>query len=199
MLAEAKAHGRLAQAGLAAASAPIVYASWDGEEPGLLGSTEWAETHAKELQQKAVVYVNSDTNASRLPVRGRQPFPAAPGQSGRGGRDRSGDASVSVQQRQRAFLEVHAAEQDASPKTQESAQTRGRKRRHSDRAAGLGFGLQRVPGTPRHRHAGCRLRRRGRSGRRVPLALRRLRALRPFRRSGLQVRSRAGARWPGTS
>jgi N-acetylated-alpha-linked acidic dipeptidase len=41
----------------------IIYLAWDGEEPGLLGSTEWAETHAAELQQKAVLYVNSDTNS----------------------------------------------------------------------------------------------------------------------------------------
>ncbi len=40
----------------------IVYAAWDGEEPGLLGSTEWAETHAAELRDKAVLYVNSDSN-----------------------------------------------------------------------------------------------------------------------------------------
>ena len=40
----------------------IIYAFWDGEEPGLLGSTEWAETHAKELQQHAVAYINSDGN-----------------------------------------------------------------------------------------------------------------------------------------
>jgi N-acetylated-alpha-linked acidic dipeptidase len=40
----------------------IVYCAWDGEEPGLLGSTEWAEEHAAELQQKAVVYINSDGN-----------------------------------------------------------------------------------------------------------------------------------------
>ena len=40
----------------------IVYCAWDGEEPGLLGSTEWVETHAAELQKKAVVYINSDTN-----------------------------------------------------------------------------------------------------------------------------------------
>ena len=32
------------------------------EEPGLIGSTEWAETHEAELQKKAVLYVNSDTN-----------------------------------------------------------------------------------------------------------------------------------------
>jgi N-acetylated-alpha-linked acidic dipeptidase len=40
----------------------IVYTVWDGEEPGLLGSTEWAETHADELRQKAAVYVNTDGN-----------------------------------------------------------------------------------------------------------------------------------------
>jgi N-acetylated-alpha-linked acidic dipeptidase len=40
-----------------------VYASWDGEEPGLVGSTEWAETHARELQSQAVLYLNSDENA----------------------------------------------------------------------------------------------------------------------------------------
>lgn len=40
----------------------IVYAAWDGEEPGLLGSTEWVETHADELKNKAAVYINSDTN-----------------------------------------------------------------------------------------------------------------------------------------
>ena len=40
----------------------IIYCAWDGEEPGLLGSTEWVEQHEKELQQKAVVYINSDGN-----------------------------------------------------------------------------------------------------------------------------------------
>lgn len=40
----------------------IVFTVWDGEEPGLLGSTEWAETHAEELRQKAAVYINSDSN-----------------------------------------------------------------------------------------------------------------------------------------
>lgn len=40
----------------------LVYCAWDGEEPGLLGSTEWVETHISELQQKAVVYINSDGN-----------------------------------------------------------------------------------------------------------------------------------------
>jgi N-acetylated-alpha-linked acidic dipeptidase len=40
----------------------IIYCWWDGEEPGLLGSTEWAEFHADELKQHAVAYINSDGN-----------------------------------------------------------------------------------------------------------------------------------------
>jgi N-acetylated-alpha-linked acidic dipeptidase len=40
----------------------IIYCAWDGEEPGLLGSTEWAETHADELRKHAVAYINSDSN-----------------------------------------------------------------------------------------------------------------------------------------
>jgi N-acetylated-alpha-linked acidic dipeptidase len=61
LMEEAKSLGALARAGWRP-DRTIIYASWDGEEPGLLGSTEWAETHAKELQDKAVVYINSDTN-----------------------------------------------------------------------------------------------------------------------------------------
>lgn len=41
----------------------LVYCAWDGEEPALLGSTEWVEDHANELQQKAVAYINSDGNS----------------------------------------------------------------------------------------------------------------------------------------
>lgn len=58
---EARAMGELVKQGWKP-KRTIVYCAWDGEEPGLLGSTEWAETHADELQKKAVVYINSDTN-----------------------------------------------------------------------------------------------------------------------------------------
>jgi N-acetylated-alpha-linked acidic dipeptidase len=61
VLAEAKAVGALARAG-EPPKRTIVYALWDGEEPGLLGSTAWSETHAEELGAKAAIYVNSDTN-----------------------------------------------------------------------------------------------------------------------------------------
>jgi N-acetylated-alpha-linked acidic dipeptidase len=40
----------------------IVYCAWDGEEPGLLGSVEWVETHLADLQKHAVAYINSDSN-----------------------------------------------------------------------------------------------------------------------------------------
>jgi N-acetylated-alpha-linked acidic dipeptidase len=61
MLDEAKALGDLLKTGWKP-KRTIVYCSWDGEEPGLIGSTEFAESHDKELQQKAVVYINSDSN-----------------------------------------------------------------------------------------------------------------------------------------
>ena len=38
----------------------IILALWDGEEWGLLGSTEWAEKHDAELRGKGVVYINTD-------------------------------------------------------------------------------------------------------------------------------------------
>jgi N-acetylated-alpha-linked acidic dipeptidase len=41
----------------------IIYCSWDGEEPSLIGSTEWVEHHKEELKQKVVAYINSDANA----------------------------------------------------------------------------------------------------------------------------------------
>ena len=62
LMAEAKAIGKLAQGGWRPRRT-LVYLSWDGEEPGLIGSTEWAETHAAELKTKAVLYLNSDVNA----------------------------------------------------------------------------------------------------------------------------------------
>lgn len=61
MLSEAKALGALVKSGWRP-KRTIVYASWDAEEPMLLGSTEWAEAHGKELQQKAIIYINTDGN-----------------------------------------------------------------------------------------------------------------------------------------
>jgi N-acetylated-alpha-linked acidic dipeptidase len=41
----------------------LVYCAWDGEEPGILGSTEWTEDHQAELRKKAVFYLNTDANS----------------------------------------------------------------------------------------------------------------------------------------
>ncbi|MDE3127848.1 MAG: M28 family peptidase, partial [Gemmatimonadota bacterium] len=60
-LEEARALGELYRQGWRP-KRTIIYAAWDGEEPGLLGSTEWAEEHAGELQQHAVAYINTDGN-----------------------------------------------------------------------------------------------------------------------------------------
>lgn len=60
-LEEARAMGELLKQGWRP-KRTIVYAAWDGEEHGLIGSTEWAEQHANELQEKAVLYINSDGN-----------------------------------------------------------------------------------------------------------------------------------------
>ena len=60
-LEEARALGELYKQGWRP-KRTIIYASWDGEEPGLLGSTEWAEAHADSLAAHAVAYLNSDTN-----------------------------------------------------------------------------------------------------------------------------------------
>ncbi len=61
LLEEARALGHLSQQGWKPRRT-IIYCSWDGEEPMLLGSTEWVETHAEELRQHTVAYVNSDDN-----------------------------------------------------------------------------------------------------------------------------------------
>ncbi|KRO81995.1 MAG: folate hydrolase [OM182 bacterium BACL3 MAG-120920-bin41] len=62
LMAEAKAVGELAQAGNAPART-LIYAAWDAEEPGLIGSTEWVEHHAAELSEHAVAYLNTDGNS----------------------------------------------------------------------------------------------------------------------------------------
>ena len=45
-------------------SRTIIFALWDGEEFGLIGSTEWVEKHQQELERRAVAYLNTDSNSS---------------------------------------------------------------------------------------------------------------------------------------
>jgi N-acetylated-alpha-linked acidic dipeptidase len=61
-LEEARAIGELVKKGFKL-KRTLVYCAWDGEEPALLGSTEWAEDHQEELRKKAVFYLNTDGNS----------------------------------------------------------------------------------------------------------------------------------------
>ena len=62
LLEEARSLGQLSKQGWKPRRT-IIYCSWDGEEPCLLGSTEWVETHADELRGHAIAYVNTDDSA----------------------------------------------------------------------------------------------------------------------------------------
>src|SRR5436190_9883660 len=61
ILEEARSLGELVKSGWKP-KRTIIYCAWDGEEPGLLGSTEWAEQHYDELRAHGVAYINSDGN-----------------------------------------------------------------------------------------------------------------------------------------
>jgi N-acetylated-alpha-linked acidic dipeptidase len=61
MLEEARMLGELHRQGWSPART-VIFCAWDGEEPGLLGSVEWVETHLDELRKHAVTYINSDGN-----------------------------------------------------------------------------------------------------------------------------------------
>ncbi|MGB9430677.1 MAG: transferrin receptor-like dimerization domain-containing protein, partial [Candidatus Acidiferrum sp.] len=62
VLEEARSMGELLKQGWKP-KRTLIYCAWDGEEPGLLGSTEWVETHVDELRKHAVMYINSDSNS----------------------------------------------------------------------------------------------------------------------------------------
>jgi len=103
-LAEAKAIGTLLKSGWKP-QRTLVYASWDGEEPGLLGSTEWAEAHAEELQRKAVLYVNTDDNGRGfLQVGGSHSLQALVNQVAASVKDPETGASVQARLRARLLV-----------------------------------------------------------------------------------------------
>ncbi|HLF33870.1 MAG TPA: transferrin receptor-like dimerization domain-containing protein, partial [Cyclobacteriaceae bacterium] len=59
LMEEARIIGHLARQGYVPVRT-IIYCAWDAEEPGLIGSTEWVEDHKDELNEKAVLYINTD-------------------------------------------------------------------------------------------------------------------------------------------
>ncbi|WP_243039711.1 transferrin receptor-like dimerization domain-containing protein [Dyella sedimenti] len=120
LLAEAKAIGTLYRQGWRP-QRTLVYASWDGEEPGLLGSTEWAETHARELRQKAVLYLNSDTNGRGfLNAGGSHSLQHLVNQVAAGVTDP--ETKASVLDRMRARMLVAGSAKDAKPQAKENAE-----------------------------------------------------------------------------
>jgi N-acetylated-alpha-linked acidic dipeptidase len=113
MLAEAKAIGTLLKSGWKPRRT-LVYASWDGEEPGLLGSTEWAEQHATELKSKAVLYLNSDTNTRGfLHPEGSHSLQRLVNDVASGVQDP--ETGVSVQERLRARMQVQGLDKGGDP------------------------------------------------------------------------------------
>jgi N-acetylated-alpha-linked acidic dipeptidase len=106
MLSEAKALGQLYQSGWRPRRS-IVYTSWDAEEPMLLGSTEWAETHAAELKAKAVIYINTDGNGRGfLSAQGSHDFQHLVNEVAREVKDP--ETGVTVAERMRARARVQA-------------------------------------------------------------------------------------------
>ena len=163
----------------------IVYAAWDGEEPGLLGSTEWVETHADELPAEGRRLRQLRRQRPRLP-RGRR-LAHAGALHQRGGARR---APIPETERLRALSAARAPDVVNAPRRASATEARER-RRPAHRGPRLRLGLHALPAAPRHRLAQPRLRRRGRR-RLLPLDLRLVRPLHPLRRSDLRLRRGAG-------
>jgi N-acetylated-alpha-linked acidic dipeptidase len=119
MLEEAKSIGMLAKTGWRP-KRTIVYASWDGEEPGLLGSTEWAEAHDKELKAKAVLYVNTDTNGRGI-LGAEASYSAQKLVDQVAGDVKDPETGVNVGERERAAIQVAALAPDASEEVKRRA------------------------------------------------------------------------------
>lgn len=73
VLEQARIMGELAKKGFQP-KRTIMITLWDGEEPGLIGSTEWVEDHAEEIAKKVVVYINSDVNNRGIFRAGGSPY-----------------------------------------------------------------------------------------------------------------------------
>ncbi len=110
LLEEARAVGELAKSGWRP-QRTLVYAAWDGEEPGLLGSTEWVETHADLLRDNAVAYINSDSNSRGfLDIGGSHTLETLANQVARDVPDPEKGVSVGERLRAALILDDRAAE-----------------------------------------------------------------------------------------
>jgi N-acetylated-alpha-linked acidic dipeptidase len=110
MLEEARVLGEMHKQGWTPKRS-IIYCAWDGEEPGLLGSVEWVETHLSELQKHAVAYINSDdTDRGILGAGGTQDLQTVVGSVARDVQDP--ETHLSVLQRSRLAAIAHAKNAD---------------------------------------------------------------------------------------
>ena len=191
VMAEAKAIGSLAKAGWKP-KRTLVYASWDAEEPGLIGSTEWAETHAAELQKKAVLYVNSDTNGRGfLFAGGSHSYQHLVNEVA--GVVMDPETGVTVLDRLRARVRIDGPEpQRERGRRAGVKEGRGIRSRDADRGAGLRLGLHALSPAPRHLLDQCGLRRGGRRCGHLPFDVRLVRPFHPVWRPEIPLRGRAG-------
>jgi len=129
MLEEARVLGELRKQGWTP-KRTIIYCAWDGEEPGLLGSVEWVETHVDELRKHAVTYINSDSSSrGYLYVGGTQDLQAVVGTVAHDINDPEKNISVFERAHLRAIMHAKDAEE------------KGKIRKRSDLALGdLGDG-----------------------------------------------------------
>ncbi|MCI0411194.1 M28 family metallopeptidase [bacterium] len=117
LMEEARAMAELAKTGWKP-KRTIVFAGWDAEEQGLLGSTEWVETHREELQRKAVAYINTDSNSRGFfDAQGSQTLEKFLNQVVRDVEDPQ--KKISVQQRLRSYFFV-----EGDPKAKKEAKER---------------------------------------------------------------------------
>jgi len=111
MLEEAQAVGQLVKQGMHL-SRSIVYCAWDGEEEGLLGSTEWSETNAAELQNKAVAYINSDVNGRGfLDIGGSHVLQTLSNEIAADVKDPEMNVSILERKRANEIIDAHGKEQ----------------------------------------------------------------------------------------
>ena len=110
LMEEARAIAELAKSGWRPRRT-LVFAAWDAEEPGLLGSTEWVETHLAKLREHAVVYINSDSNGRGfLDAAGSHTLERFVNEVARDVKDPQ--RGVSVLERRRAYDLVNASDAD---------------------------------------------------------------------------------------
>ena len=149
-LEEARAMGALARQGWKPRRT-IVFAAWDGEEQGLLGSTEWAEQHGDELRKHAAVYINTDGNdRGFFGAAGSHTLEQAVNDAARDVADPETGLSVW----KRAQLEQIATGTDSTGAKPGAA-------RSADRCTGIGLGLHALPPASGNRLTQPRLRWRG--------------------------------------